>query len=69
MLWVHGDSTQDENLLAAHVMEARGLVAATGDDCHNVYVSLTARGLNQNLYIVARGFPSGRGGEAAQGGH
>ena len=54
MLFVHGDSTQDEHLLAAHVMEARGLVAATGDDSHNVYVSLTARGLNSELYIVAR---------------
>ena len=54
MLWVRGDSTQDENLLAAHVKESRGLVAATGDDSHNVYVSLTARGLNPDLYIVAR---------------
>lgn len=54
MLWVHGDSTEDEHLLAAHVKEARGLVAATGDDSHNVYVSLTARGLNPDLYIVAR---------------
>ena len=53
-LWVHGDSAEDENLLAAHVREARGLVAATGDDSHNVYVSLTTRGLNPDLYIVAR---------------
>ena len=52
--WVHGDSAQDENLLAAHVKDARGLVAATGDDSQNVYVSLTARGLNPDLYIVAR---------------
>ncbi len=54
MRWVHGDSAQDENLLAAHVKEARGLVAATGDDSHNVYVSLTARGLNPDLHVVAR---------------
>ena len=53
-LWVHGDSAEDENLLAAHVGDARGLVAATGDDSQNVYVSLTARGLNPDLYIVAR---------------
>ena len=52
--WVHGDSAQDENLLAAHVQNARGLVAATGEDSQNVYVSLTARGLNPDLYIVAR---------------
>ena len=54
MLWVHGDSAEDENLLAAHVRDARGLVAATGDDGQNVYVVLTARGLNPDLYIVAR---------------
>ncbi|MYA51770.1 MAG: potassium channel family protein [Chloroflexi bacterium] len=54
MLWVHGDSAQDDNLLAAHIKDARGLVAATGDDSQNVYVSLTARGLNPELYIVAR---------------
>lgn len=53
-LWVHGDSAEDDNLLAAHVNDARGLVAATGDDSQNVYVSLTARGLNPDLYIVAR---------------
>lgn len=53
-LWVHGDSAEDDNLLAAHVRDARGLVAATGDDSQNVYVSLTARGLNPGLYIVAR---------------
>ena len=53
-LWVHGDSAEDDNLLAAHVRNARGLVAATGDDSQNVYVSLTARGLNPDLYIVAR---------------
>ena len=29
-------------------------MAATGDDSHNVYVSLTTRGLNPDLYIVAR---------------
>ncbi len=54
ILCVHGDSTQDEHLLAAHVQEARGLVAATGDDSQNVYVALTARGLNPDLYLVAR---------------
>ena len=54
MLWVHGDSAEDEHLLTAHVRDARGLVAATGDDGQNVYVVLTARGLNPDLYIVAR---------------
>ena len=54
LLCVHGDSVNDDNLLSAHVKDARCLVAATGDDSNNVYISLTARGLNPDLHIVAR---------------
>ena len=54
LLCVHGDSARDADLLAAQVNTARGLVAATGDDAENVYISLTARGLNSKLHIVAR---------------
>ena len=54
LLCVHGDPTRDADLISAHVEQARGLVAATGDDTENVYISLTARGLNPNLHIVAR---------------
>ena len=53
-LRIRGDSTRDADLLAAQVKDARGLVAATGDDAENVYISLTARGLNPDLLIVAR---------------
>lgn len=53
-LYFRGDSTRDADLLAAQVKDARGLVAATGDDAENVYISLTARGLNPDLLIVAR---------------
>ena len=54
LLYLHGDPTRDEDLLTARVEEARGLVAATGNDSDNVYISLTARGLNASLRIVAR---------------
>ena len=54
LLCMHGDPTRDDDLLAAHVREALGLVAATGNDSDNVYISLTARGLNPSLRIVAR---------------
>ena len=53
-LQVKGDSTKDDDLLMAQVKDASGLVAATGDDVENVYIVLTARGLNPDLYIVAR---------------
>lgn len=54
LLYLHGDPTRDEDLLTARVEEALGLVAATGNDSDNVYISLTARGLNPSLRIVAR---------------
>ena len=54
LLCMHGDPTRDDDLLAAHVREALGLVAATGNDSDNVYITLTARGLNPSLRIVAR---------------
>ena len=54
MLGIEGDPTKDEDLLSARVREAYGLVAATGSDTDNVYITLTARGLNPNLRIVAR---------------
>ena len=54
LLCMPGDPTKDDDLLAAHVKEATGLVAATGNDSDNVYISLTARGLNPDLRIVAR---------------
>ncbi len=54
LLCLQGDPTRDADLQSAHVEDARCLVAATGDDAENVYISLTARGLNPKLRIVAR---------------
>lgn len=53
-LYVQGDATRDETLLSAAVDRAHGLVAATGADSDNVFITLTARGLNAELDIVAR---------------
>lgn len=49
-----GDATSEENLTAAGVRRARGLASCLPDDADNVYVVLTARGLNPDLHIVAR---------------
>src|SRR4029077_10151943 len=49
-----GDATKEQTLREAHVERARGLVAATTTDAINVYIILTARGLNPNLKIIAR---------------
>ena len=54
MLALQGDATRDADLISAQIDKAVGLVAATGDDSENVYITLTARGLNAGLHIVAR---------------
>ncbi|MBS1794485.1 MAG: potassium channel protein [Acidobacteria bacterium] len=48
------DATLEENLISAGVTRARGLATCLADDAANVYVVLTARGLNQSMHIVAR---------------
>lgn len=53
-LTIRGDATLEENLLNAGVMRAKGLASCLPDDAANIYVVLTARGLNENLHIVAR---------------
>lgn len=51
---VQGDAAETETLRAAGVERAAGLVAAVDSDEKNVYVTLSARVLNPNLFIVAR---------------
>jgi voltage-gated potassium channel len=53
-LLVLGNATTDEVLLAAGVKRARALVTAVDSDVDNVYVTLSARGLNPDLLIIAR---------------
>ena len=49
-----GDATQEHTLREVHIERARGLVAATTTDATNLYIVLTARGLNPKLRIIAR---------------
>jgi voltage-gated potassium channel len=49
-----GDATQEQTLKDVHIERARGLVAATTTDAANLYIVLTARGLNPKLKIIAR---------------
>ena len=53
-LSIVGDATQEATLRQARVERARGLVAATTTDATNLYIVMTARGLNPKLKIIAR---------------
>ncbi len=53
-LLVEGSGTEDENLEAAGLGRAKGLVVASDDDSDNLYIVLSARTARPDLLIVAR---------------
>jgi voltage-gated potassium channel len=52
--FLRGNATEDETLLKAGIKRAKGLVSVVTSDTENVYITLTARGLNPDLFILAR---------------
>lgn len=53
-LFVFGDATKDDLLKDAGIERAKGLVSVLSTDAQNLYVVLSARGLNPKLLIIAR---------------
>lgn len=53
-LLIEGSGTKDENLVAAGIDRAKGLVASSDSDVDNLYIVLSARALRPDLLIVAR---------------
>ncbi len=49
-----GEASDDDVLRAAGIKKARGLIAVVSSDADNVYITLTARGLNPDLFILSR---------------
>jgi voltage-gated potassium channel len=54
MVYLIADPTFEESLVAAGIDRAKALVTAVDSDAENVYITLTARALNESIYIVAR---------------
>jgi voltage-gated potassium channel len=54
VLYVEGNGTEDEDLAAAGLPRARGLVASSDSDSDNLYITLSARDQRPELFIVAR---------------
>jgi len=59
ILSFQGDATQDDVLKAAGIDKAIGLISVLSSDADNLYVVLSARGLNPKLRIVARASEEG----------
>jgi voltage-gated potassium channel len=53
-LIIQGDASEDEVLERAAIRNAKGLIVTSGDDASNLYIVLSARVLNPELYIVSR---------------
>lgn len=54
LIYLIGDATRDEVLQQAGIERAWGMLICTGDDSRNLFIVLSARALNSNLYIVTR---------------
>ena len=54
ILYIAGEATAEENLRKAGLKNASNLITALGTDADNVFLVLLAKGLNPDLYVVAR---------------
>jgi len=59
MLAVAADATRDETLHQVGIERAQGLVAALATDADNLFVLLSAKGLNPRIYVAARAAEEG----------
>lgn len=54
LLYIQGDATDDENLIAAGIEKAAGVIVCLPVDKDNLYVTMTARMINPKVRIVSR---------------
>jgi voltage-gated potassium channel len=59
ILAVAADATHDETLHQVGIERARGLVTALSTDADNLFVLLSAKGLNPKLFVAARAAEEG----------
>lgn len=53
-LFLSADSTRDESLINAGILNAKAIITTLPDDALNVFVCLTAKELNPNIKIISR---------------
>lgn len=54
VLYITGDASDEATLIRAGIKQAKSLIAVLATDVDNVFLVLTARQLNPDLYIIAR---------------
>ncbi|ODN31260.1 potassium channel family protein [Fervidobacterium thailandense] len=50
---VNGDATKEDVLIKAGIKRARALITTLPDDSQNVFVTLTAKNLNPNIFVIS----------------
>lgn len=53
-LYLNMDATAEEALLQAGLKKAKGIVTAVKSDADNVFITLTAKGLRSDIFVLAR---------------
>ena len=53
-LYIDGDATNETTLLQAGLQRAKGLVTAVSSDADNVFITLTAKGLRPDIFVLSR---------------
>ncbi len=53
-LYIEMDATSEEALLAAGIMRAKGLATAVNSDANNVFITMTAKSLRPDIFVLAR---------------
>ena len=54
VLAIPGDATDESIMIDAGIKRARGVIITTGDDVDNLFITLTARELHPDIWIVTR---------------
>ena len=52
--YIIDDATNEDVLIEAGIGRAKGLISAVSSDADNLFITMTARGLNRNLFILVR---------------
>jgi len=52
--YIIGDATSEEILMEAGIDRAKGLIALVSSDADNLFITMSARGLNADLFILVR---------------
>ncbi|MCC5909235.1 MAG: potassium channel protein [Clostridiaceae bacterium] len=68
ILIIHGDATHEDILEKSRIKHAKGFITSLPSDAANVFTVLTAREMNENLYIVSRAIEKNSRGKLRKAG-